>query len=804
MTNLSTYINIDANQGDFVEITANTLAGDGGQIANITGANVAGEVASANVVTNPSQTAITQVGTLTSLSTGGLTVTGQLTANSNAQFNGAVYFAGNVTIPGNINQVSGNSGQFFGNSVTGFGALYAGLPAGYTLLNQEVMQYSTNFDGYTQVSLRNIDGGTQATGDFVITADNGTDFINHIDMGMAGSGYDGSGANNSLGTSLLPNDGYLYTRGNVTGGNLVLGSNQANGVVRIIANGASNLADVVATFAASGLNVNGTVTAASFIGNGAPLTNITGANITGTVANATYATSANAATFAGTVTTNAQPNITSVGTLTTLDVTGNVSAAFFTGNGSALTGIVSSYGNANVALYLADATTNGNIYANEVTAKQLAIPYANTNAYDANIIVLNGTSLYRSNSAIAANIPFAIGNTANTWSLAKQWVETDKMFYVDPTNGLDTNDGSVVNPVQTIARGQALLSNVFGVLYLYPGTYTETVTWTKQNTTIVGPGKGDMVNLTGAWNFTANGTSVRAQGVSFGAGVTHSGTSGLYLFQCSYSGNLNLNSSAIFVADSCNLADGPILLNPGNATTQYTNINNSTFNDMVINGNTTITINNSQANNCNVVIDLGTMIVYNSTMVSEAIGNTVLTASNVSNVIINGSTFADSDGTAAIVNIAGLYSFGGVNYDAANSVITGTSFGDFQYFDNISVITYLRAAALIETRVVPRANGVASGSTVTIDANAVDQYAIAALATGVTIAAPTGTLTEGQKLTIRIRDNTISQTITWNAIFRPIGTTLPTATVAGKLVYVGCIYNVLDTKWDVVSVAQEA
>jgi hypothetical protein len=59
-------------------------------------------------------------------------------------------------------------------------------------------------------------------------------------------------------------------------------------------------------------------------------------------------------------------------------------------------------------------------------------------------------------------------------------------------------------------------------------------------------------------------------------------------------------------------------------------------------------------------------------------------------------------------------------------------------------------------------------------------------------------------LTIRIRDNGGAQTLAWNAIFRVIGTTLPTTTVAGKLVYVGCIYNQLDTKWDVVSVAQEA
>jgi hypothetical protein len=48
--------------------------------------------------------------------------------------------------------------------------------------------------------------------------------------------------------------------------------------------------------------------------------------VTGTVANATFAANATHANTANTVTTNAQPNITSVGTLTLLAVTGNVSA----------------------------------------------------------------------------------------------------------------------------------------------------------------------------------------------------------------------------------------------------------------------------------------------------------------------------------------------------------------------------------------------------------------------------------------------------------------------------------------------
>jgi hypothetical protein len=72
---------------------------------------------------------------------------------------------------------------------------------------------------------------------------------------------------------------------------------------------------------------------------------VTGANVTGTVANATYATSAGSATTAGTVTTAAQPNITSVGTLTSLSVSGNITSDNITGiirptSGSGTAGII--------------------------------------------------------------------------------------------------------------------------------------------------------------------------------------------------------------------------------------------------------------------------------------------------------------------------------------------------------------------------------------------------------------------------------------------------------------------------------
>jgi hypothetical protein len=110
-------------------------------------------------------------------------------------------------------------------------------------------------------------------------------------------------------------------------------------------------------------NNSGVVTAAGFAGSGAQLSNIAGANVTGVVPSATGAVTANTAGF---VTGNAQANITSVGVLTALSVSGNIQGNYILGNGSQLTGLPATYGNANVAAYL--PTNTANVRAGNVSA----------------------------------------------------------------------------------------------------------------------------------------------------------------------------------------------------------------------------------------------------------------------------------------------------------------------------------------------------------------------------------------------------------------------------------------------------
>lgn len=96
----------------------------------------------------------------------------------------------------------------------------------------------------------------------------------------------------------------------------------------------------------------------------------------------------------------------------------------------------------------------------------------------------------------------------------------------------------------------------------------------------------------------------------------------------------------------------------------------------------------------------------------------------------------------------------------------------------------------------------ASASSLTPNATNFDMYAYTALATSLTINAPSGSV-DGKRLMFRVKDNGTSRTLTWNAVYASVGTNLPTSTTAGKTTYVGFIYNSASSKWDCIAVATE-
>jgi hypothetical protein len=144
---------------------------------------------------------------------------------------------------------------------------------------------------------------------------------------------------------------------------------------------------------------------------------------------------------------------------------------------------------------------------------------------------------------------------------------------------------------------------------------------------------------------------------------------------------------------------------------------------------------------------------------------------------------------------------------AGIAVSTGSAWGTSLTAPAGAIVGTTDIQTLTNKRITQRIVSITSTSTITPTSDTADQYEVTALATTATFASPSGTPTDGQKLSIRIKDSGAGQTISWTTTtggYRIIGTTLPTSIAAGKIIYVGCVWNAVDTYWDVLAVAIQA
>jgi hypothetical protein len=226
--------------------------------------------------------------------------------------------------------------------------------------------------------------------------------------------------------------------------------------------------------------------------------------------------------------------------------------------------------------------------------------------------------------------------------------------------------------------------------------------------------------------------------------------------------------------------------------------NIGTTGDLAVNGGdiTTNTTTFTLANTTATTLELGGAANVN---IGSTSGNTTIRSANT---VLTGELFVNGGDiftTATTFNVANTtattLSVGGAATDLMLGATTGTA-----TIRNANVVV----TGTLTSRYATKVANTATATTLTPDVSANNQYSYTALATGLTINAPTGTPLDGERLTFRIKDNGTSRSLTWNAIYRIVGTVLPTATVASKINYVGCIYNSADTKWDVIAVAREA
>lgn len=113
------------------------------------------------------------------------------------------------------------------------------------------------------------------------------------------------------------------------------------------------------------------------------------------------------------------------------------------------------------------------------------------------------------------------------------------------------------------------------------------------------------------------------------------------------------------------------------------------------------------------------------------------------------------------------------------------------------VLTETATQTITNKRITARINSVASSATPSINTDVTDQFNITALATDVTSMTTnlTGTPTNGQMLTVRLKDDGTGRAITWGASFVSSIGTLLTTTVAGKTHLTRFLYDSAAGKW---------
>ena len=453
--------NVLYGNGVFAAAASPALTGDGYQLSNITGANVSGEVsfaATANAVA-------------------GANVSGEVTNAATANAVAGANVSGEVGFSAVSNSVAGaNVSGAVSFATTANAVAYANVSGTPTLGNISTI----NIDGDASTVLYG--NGTFAA----ISATTAQTVTTAAQPNITSTGTLTSlTVTGALGvtTGVITGDGGGISNvvaGNISGtvNNAVLAQEVINSAQPNIGSvGTLSALNVNDTIVSVGLTANTgdiTVTAGVFAGDGGSISNVVGANVTGEVGFAAVANSvaianvsgagniatvnldgntanyldgtgswgpvtATTATTAGTVTTAAQPNITSLGTLATLDVTGNISGGNINANTN---GFAIGYkeippvvlsGNDTIALEDSGkhfrSTTAGNITLSIPTNATVAFPTGTAISIveqaAGNILVnaISGVTLYHAGNSTAGN---RVLSTYGVATLMK--VDTDTWF----------------------------------------------------------------------------------------------------------------------------------------------------------------------------------------------------------------------------------------------------------------------------------------------------------------------------------------------------------------------------------------
>lgn len=125
----------------------------------------------------------------------------------------------------------------------------------------------------------------------------------------------------------------------------------------------------------------------------------------------------------------------------------------------------------------------------------------------------------------------------------------------------------------------------------------------------------------------------------------------------------------------------------------------------------------------------------------------------------------------------------------------------FQYHSDTSNWEVIEGDGIKNTRIQPRVSSITSASSITPELFLYDTYKATALAENITINNPaTSSIGDGEQMIVALKDNGTSRTISWGNKYASGDVTLPTATTAGKWLYIGLKYNSTADKWHCLAV----
>ena len=343
--------------GGILSVTGNiatldnlTVGGNATVTGNISTSKNLSVTGNAAVAGNQSIGGTLQVTGNTSISN--LNATGNVTASGNISTSSNLSVSGNTVVTGNIN--TSNNLSVNGNANIASNLIVTGNIGGNNLnITNNISTNSLTSNSATFGVVQS--GDVTITGNLTVSGNTFQSNVSTMSVKDPIIELGGSGSN----IPLSSNDGYdrgtLLHYYNSAPIDAFMGWKTSNSEF-IFASNASIASNNIVT-----VNTYADVRAGKFIGDGSLITNITPSAINGQVANALVA---------GTVYSNAQPNINSVGTLTSLNVSGNINAGNISATG--LTGTLSTASQPNITSVgtLTSLSVSGNINGTLSTASQ--------------------------------------------------------------------------------------------------------------------------------------------------------------------------------------------------------------------------------------------------------------------------------------------------------------------------------------------------------------------------------------------------------------------------------------------------